>query len=74
MKYIESNVQVFDGSFDAIEEIRQRSNQGHTGEEALYICNVSDIINKHKIWKKSMPRVIPYYGEYWIRPKRLFFH
>lgn len=68
MKYIESNnFQVVDEPFNAIEEIRQRSNQGHTGEEALYICNVSNIINKHRIWKQCMPRVIPYYGEseYW---------
>lgn len=65
MKIYESNkFQVIDEPLDAIEEIRLQSKHGHAGEEALYICNVSDIINKHKIWKESMPRVIPFYGEY----------
>lgn len=31
------------------------------GEESFYICNVSDIINKHKIWKQWLQRVIPMY-------------
>lgn len=75
MKRIElNNLQVFDGPFDAIEKIRQRTSQRHMGEEALYICNLSDILNKHKIWKESMPRVIPHYGEHWIRLKRQLFH
>nr|AIZ03430.1 ornithine decarboxylase [Mayetiola destructor] len=63
MKIYGSNkLQVIDGPLDAIEEIRLQSKHGHAGEEALYICNVTDIINKHKIWKQSMPRVVPFYA------------
>lgn len=64
MKIYESKIlKVIDEPLDAVEEIRLKSKPKHTDEESLFICNVSDIINKHKIWKRSMPRVIPFYGE-----------
>lgn len=66
MKIHESiNFKIIDEPLDAIEEIRLHSKPKHAAEEeSLFICNVSDIINKHKIWKKRLPRVIPFYGEY----------
>lgn len=64
MKTPESNnFHVIDEPLDAIDVIRESSFYGHAGEEALYICNVSDIINKHQIWKQNMPRVMPFYGK-----------
>lgn len=64
MKINESNnLQVIDEPLDAIDVIRQQFQHGHGGEEALYICNVSDIMNKHQIWKQNMPRVTPFYGK-----------
>lgn len=61
-----NNIQVIDEPLDAIDMIRQQSKHGHAGEEPLYICNISDIINKHQIWKENMPRVIPFYGKFHI--------
>lgn len=66
MKIIEpsNNFHVIDEPLDAIDVIRQRSISGDVDEEPLYLCNISDIINKHAIWTRSMPRVKPFYGEY----------
>lgn len=59
MKLVE--VSVVGEQFDAIELIRKKVNF-ECKDEPLYICNVSDIINKYKIWTKYMPRVLPFYG------------
>lgn len=64
MKLIEpNNFHVIDEPLDAIDVIRQRSISGDVDEEPLYICNISDIIQKHQIWKLRMPRVLPFYGK-----------
>lgn len=64
MKLIEpSNFHVIDEPLDAIDVIRQRSISGDVDEEPLYLCDISDIIKKHQIWKQSMPRVLPFYGK-----------
>jgi len=31
-------------------------------EEAFFVFNVEDIINKHKKWIEFLPRVIPHYA------------
>nr|CAI5821700.1 unnamed protein product [Callosobruchus analis] len=31
-------------------------------EDAFYVCNVSDIVEKHKHWKHVLPRVQPHYA------------
>ncbi|VEN38561.1 unnamed protein product, partial [Callosobruchus maculatus] len=31
-------------------------------EDAFYVCNVSDIVEKHKHWEHVLPRVQPHYG------------
>lgn len=57
-----NNVKVVDGLIDAIDIFRQKFESGSEIEEPLYVCNISDIIRKHLIWKKLFPRVIPFYG------------
>jgi len=32
-------------------------------EEAFYVLDIGDIVQKHKIWKEKLPRVEPYYGK-----------
>lgn len=32
-------------------------------DEAFYVCNINEILEKHKIWKYYLPNVVPYYGE-----------
>lgn len=31
-------------------------------EEAFYVCDIGDIVRKHRLWKKNMPRVEPHYA------------
>lgn len=65
MKLIESgNFHIINEPLDAIDVIRKKTLL-ETEEEPLYICNISDIIRKHRVWKCNMPRVIPFYGEYY---------
>lgn len=64
MKLIESNTcYVMDEPLDAIEIIRKKATLADADEEPLYICNISDIIEKFANWQRCMPRVIPFYGE-----------
>lgn len=67
-----SNVHVVNKPINAIEVIRQKSMVGDVSEEPLYICNISDIIRKHHIWKQCMPRVKPFYGEFKLFNQILF--
>jgi len=36
---------------------------GQVQEEAFYVCDVGDIVHKHREWKRKMPRVEPFYGK-----------
>jgi hypothetical protein len=36
---------------------------GQVQEEAFYVCDIGDIVRKHKEWKLKMPRVEPHYGK-----------
>lgn len=64
MKFNEKNrIKIIDGSFDVVDIVREKSFSGDIGEEeSLHICNLSDIIQKHFIWKQSFPRIFPFYG------------
>lgn len=31
-------------------------------EDAFYVCDIGDIVRKHKTWKAKMPRIEPYYA------------
>lgn len=31
-------------------------------EEAFYVLDIGDIVQKHQIWKEKLPRVDPFYG------------
>lgn len=62
-QFKKSNIHVVNKPINSIDVIRQKSIFGDVNEEPLYVCNISDIIQKHHIWKQSMPRVQPFYGE-----------
>lgn len=65
MKLIEeTKFNVVDKPVNAIDEISRKSVLNDADEEPFYICNISDIIQKHAIWKFRMPRVTPFYGKY----------
>lgn len=64
MKLIEpTNFHIVDQPIDAIDVIRQKELIGDVDDDAFYVCNVSDIIEKYRNWQKHMPRIIPFYGE-----------
>lgn len=65
MKLIEPNdFHIVDKALDVISVIRQRSTRGQVEDGSVYICNISDIVEKHQIWQQHLPRVIPFYGKY----------
>lgn len=41
-----------------IRDIAGTNNQ----EDAFYVCDIGDIVRKHKIWKAKLPRVEPHYA------------
>lgn len=53
------NVDRTTDTWSVIRSMTKNSNQ----EEAFFVCDLKDIIEKHKIWTASMPRVEPHYGE-----------
>lgn len=57
-----NRVQVVEPRMDPLTVIKQIINDGQ--EDSFYVCDVSDIIQKYKNWKKSMPRVKTFYGEF----------
>lgn len=48
--------------WSVIREIVDTNNQ----EDAFYICDIGDIVYKHKIWTAKLPRVKPHYGGYYF--------
>lgn len=45
--------------WSVIREIAENNNQ----EDAFYICDIGDVVQKHKIWMAKLPRVQPHYGK-----------
>lgn len=79
MKLIESSIfNVMDKPLDAIDIIRKKSVLCDADEEPLYICNISDIIEKYANWQHCMPRVIPFYGksehDFFLQKRYPFLH
>lgn len=55
------NVTILPTPLNALEEIRSKP-LSDIQEEPLYICDLTDIIKKHRTWTQLLPRVIPFYG------------
>ncbi|KAJ6646596.1 Ornithine decarboxylase 1 [Pseudolycoriella hygida] len=45
----------------ALDIIRKRA-LTEIQEESLFICDLTDVIKKHRIWTQFLPRVIPFYA------------
>lgn len=59
-----SELRTIDEPLDAVKLIRQRADSEKNGDDDLYICSISDIIDKYHVWKQHLPRVKPFYGEH----------
>lgn len=46
-----------------LEEIVQRKIDGEFGDDPFYVCDVSEVLTKYKIWTKHYPRIKPFYGK-----------
>nr|CAH7759398.1 unnamed protein product [Callosobruchus chinensis] len=58
---MEERIHILNGqsnTWSVIKDIVSTNNQ----EDAFYVCDVGDIIRKHKIWKTMLPRVEPFYA------------
>lgn len=58
---LEDRVHILDCQTNVWSVIREIANSG-VQEDAFYVCDIGDIVRKHKIWKATMPRVEPYYA------------
>lgn len=59
----ERDVQILDNETDVWQVIRDIS-RSEAQEDAFYVCDLGNIVQKYKIWKNTLPRVQPFYGEY----------
>lgn len=59
---LDERVHVLDKQSNVWTIIRDIAYSG-SQEDAFYVCDIGDIVQKHKIWKAALPRVKPYYGE-----------
>lgn len=57
----EEQVQVLESDADVWSVIRDISTNTNQ-EEAFYVCNLSEIVEKHKIWQTLLPRIEPHYA------------
>lgn len=57
----DERVHVLDNNSSVHSVLREIAESG-AQEDAFYVCDVGDIVNKHTIWKTAMPRVQPYYA------------
>lgn len=62
-KEINARLHIVDEPLDAMNVIRKLSSNGHISDASLYICSISDIVKKHEIWNKNLPRCRPFYGK-----------
>lgn len=63
MKLVKSNdLTLIDESFNVMEEFQKKLDIC-SNDEPLYLCNISDIIEKCAIWLSCMPRITPHYGK-----------
>lgn len=58
-----NTINIIDQPLNADDLIREKNKFEVIDEEPFYVCNVSDIIEKYRIWQRSMSRIIPFYGK-----------
>lgn len=54
-------IKVFDDAVDSTDVIKTIIDR-KIQEDAFYIVDIGDIINKHREWITKIPRVAPHYG------------
>lgn len=59
---LDERIHVLDSESNVMTVIKNIAMSG-LQEEAFYVLDIGDIVQKHQIWKEKLPRVEPYYGK-----------
>lgn len=62
---LDERIHVLDSESNVMTVIKNIAMSG-LQEEAFYVLDIGDIVQKHQIWKEKLPRVEPYYGKSFI--------
>lgn len=46
-----------------VDDVLHQIVSSETNQDAFYILDLDDIVQKHQHWMKKMPRVAPFYGK-----------
>ncbi|GAB6030671.1 hypothetical protein CHUAL_007527 [Chamberlinius hualienensis] len=57
----ETAVKIVDGPHAVMDVVKELATSS-SNEEPFIVCDLSDIVRKHKLWKVSLPRVEPFYA------------
>lgn len=58
---LDERIHVLDSESNVMTVIKNIAMSG-LQEEAFYVLDIGDIVQKHQIWKEKLPRVDPYYA------------
>ncbi|KAL6428290.1 hypothetical protein ACFW04_008533 [Cataglyphis niger] len=58
---LDERIHVLDSESNVMTVIKNIAMSG-LQEEAFYVLDIGDIVQKHQIWKEKLPRVEPYYA------------
>lgn len=58
---LDERIHVLDNESNVMTVIKDIAMSG-LQEEAFYVLDIGDIVQKHQIWKEKLPRVDPYYA------------
>lgn len=58
---LDERIHVLDGNSDVWKVVRDIAESG-VQEEPFYVCDIGDVVRKHKEWKLKLPRVEPHYA------------
>ncbi|GAB0098589.1 Ornithine decarboxylase [Sergentomyia squamirostris] len=61
---LNNEITLIEGKIDADEILREKIYEevGGGQDEALYVCNLTNVVRKYEIWREKLPRVKPFYA------------
>lgn len=58
MEKIAERIKILEEPLDVWDEVERNS----IGEEAVHLCDLTDVVRKYINWTNLLPRVTPFYG------------
>lgn len=59
---LDERIHVLNSTSTLMTVVKDIANSG-LQEEAFYVLDIGDIVQKHRLWKQKLPRVDPFYGK-----------